>query len=55
MSFERRHSERRQSDRRKQQIRWPLADRRRTTVRINPDRRLTPPAERGAVRQPAHS
>ena len=48
MSFERRHTDRRQSDRRKQQIRWPLADRRRTTVRITQDRRLTAPADRGS-------
>lgn len=48
MSFERRHTERRLADRRKKQISWPLADRRRTTVRINSDRRLSPPAERGA-------
>ena len=49
MSFERRHTERRQSDRRKKQISWPLADRRRTTVRINSDRRLNPPTERGTL------
>ena len=47
MPFERRHTERRQADRRKKQIPWALADRRRTTVRIISDRRLQPPSERG--------
>ena len=48
MPFERRHTERRLADRRKKQIPWALADRRRATVRINSDRRLQPPSERGS-------
>jgi hypothetical protein len=54
MPFERRITERRIADRRKKQIPWPLADRRRRTVRLSADRRLNPPAERGSLNS-AHS
>lgn len=51
MPWERRHTERRIADRRKKQISWPLADRRRAVVRKSAERRLNPPAERGIRRE----
>jgi hypothetical protein len=50
MPWERRSLDRRKTDRRKKNIPWALADRRRGPVRVNPDRRLNPPGERGSAR-----